>query len=100
MGTAFSESNRRKCDKVKMNSNNNILSVLYGQNSAIINALNPETLAFRNKVIELQKNCPMIEWEQDMGATVPCCKLDNTLCNCQCTFKTNSCHCDSLFIKK
>ena len=45
-----------------MNSND-LLSVLCGQNSAIINALNPETLAFRNEIIELQKNCPMVEWE-------------------------------------
>ena len=74
--------------------NNDILSVLYGQNSAIINAFNPETLAFRNKVIELQRNCPMVEWEQDMGATIPYCKLYNSYCNGQCTFKTEDCSCD------
>ena len=73
---------------------NDILSVLYGQNSAIISALNPEILAFRNKVIELQKTCPMVEWEQDMGATVPYCKLYKTLCNGQCSFKTNDCPCN------
>ena len=79
-----------------MNSSNDILSVLCGLNSAIINAFNPETLAFRNKVIELQKNCPMVEWEQDMGATVPYCKLNNSYCNGQCTFKTNDhCPCDT-----
>ena len=71
--------------------NNDILSVLYGQNSAIISAFNPETIAFRNEVIELQKNCSMIEWEQDMGATVPYCKLDKTMCNGQCSFKVNNC---------
>ena len=75
--------------------NNDILSVLYGQNSAIVNAFNPETLAFRNKVIELQKNCPVVEWEQDMGATILYCKLDNSYCNGQCTFKTNDCPCDT-----
>lgn len=75
--------------------NNDILSVLCGQNSAIINALNPETLAFRNKVIELQKNCPMVEWEQDMGATVPYCKLDKAFCNGQCSFKIGDCACDT-----
>ena len=74
--------------------NNDILSVLSGQNSAIIHAFNPEVLAFRNNVIELQKNCPMVEWEQDMSATVPCCKLYRTLCNCQCTLRTNDCPCD------
>ena len=77
-----------------MNNNNDILSVLCGQNSAIINAFNSETLAFHNKVIELQKNCPMVEWEQDMGATVPYCKLNKTLCNGQCTFRMNDCPCN------
>ena len=74
--------------------NNDILSVLNGQTSAIINAFNPEILAFRNRVIELQKNCPMVEWEQDMGATVPYCKLYKALCNGQCTFKMDDCPCD------
>ena len=80
---------------MKMNSNNNILSVLCGQNSAIVNAFNSETLAFRNKVIMLQKNCSMVEWEQDMGATVPYCKLDNSYCNGQCSFRTDGCPCDT-----
>jgi len=64
-----------------MNSNNN--NIL----SALISAFNPEILAFYNKVIMLQKNCPMVEW--------PYCKLYNTLCNGQCTFKTNDCPCDT-----
>ena len=51
--------------------NNDILSVLCGQNSETVNVFDPEILAFRNKVIEIQKNCPMVEWEQDVGATVP-----------------------------
>ena len=76
-------------------SNNDILSVLCGQNSSIINAFNPEILAFRNNVIELQKNCPMVEWEQDIGATVPYCKLDKTLCNGQCSFRIDDCQCDA-----
>lgn len=74
--------------------NNDILSVLNGQTSASTYAFNPETLAFRNKVIALQKNCPMVEWEHDMGATIPFCKLGNSYCNGQCTFKTNDCPCD------
>lgn len=73
-----------------------ILSVLCGQTtSAIIHAFDPEVLAFRNRVIELQKNCTMIEWEQDMGATVPYCKQYKALCNGQCTFMTNDCPCDT-----
>jgi len=78
-----------------MNSNDNILSVLCGQNSASTYAFDPEILAFHNAVIELQRNCPMVEWEQDMGATVPYCKLDNSYCNGQCTFKTNDCLCNT-----
>lgn len=84
----------RKAGEVRMNSNNDILSVLYGQNIAIINAFNPETLAFRNKIIELQKNCPVVEWERDMGATVPYCKLYKALCNGQCSFRIDKCPCD------
>ena len=72
-----------------------ILSVLNGQTSALTYAFNPETLAFRNKVIELQRNCPMVEWEKDMGATVPYCKLDKTLCNGQCSFRIDDCQCDA-----
>lgn len=33
---------------------------------------------------EMQENCPMIEWEQDMGAHVPFCKRDGDMCNMQC----------------
>jgi len=46
-----------------------------------------ESDEIRNKIIELQKNCPMVEWEQDMGKTIPCCKLYKSNCNGQCTFK-------------
>lgn len=77
--------------------NKDVLSVLNGQialTSALTYAFDPRIMAFRNKVIELQKNCPMVEWEQDMGATVPYCKLYKALCNGQCFFKTDDCSCD------
>ena len=74
--------------------NKDILTVLCGQTSSLISALNPENVAFRNKVIMLQKNCPMVEWEQDMGATVPYCKLNKALCNGQCSFRMGNCPCD------
>ena len=74
---------------------NELLSAICQQNNTLLNAFNPEVMAFRNKVIELQKNCPMVEWEHDMGATVPYCKLDKNYCNGQCTFKTNGCPCDT-----
>lgn len=73
---------------------NDILSVLCGQNNALVQAFNPEVMAFRNKVITLQNTCPMVEWEHDMGATIPFCKLDNTPCNAQCAYRTNNCPCE------
>ena len=33
---------------------------------------------------ELQENCPFIEWEQDMGAHIPFCRLTNDFCDMQC----------------
>lgn len=33
---------------------------------------------------EIQRNCPSIEWEQDMGAHVPFCKIYGGMCNMQC----------------
>ncbi len=34
--------------------------------------------------VEFVNNCPSVEWEQDMGAHIPFCKLDNEMCNMQC----------------
>ena len=80
--------------ETKMNTND-ILSAMCAQNNTLLQAFNPEVMAFRNKVIELQKNCPMVEWEHDMGATIPFCKLDRKFCNGQCVYKENSCPCDA-----
>ena len=33
---------------------------------------------------EVQYHCNHIEWEQDMHATIPFCKLDGDFCNMQC----------------
>lgn len=33
---------------------------------------------------EFVKNCPSVEWEQDMHANIPFCKLDGKMCNMQC----------------
>ena len=72
-----------------------ILSALCAQNNTLLQAFDPEVMAFRNKVIELQKNCPMVEWEPDMGMTIPFCKLDNKFCNGQCVFRSSNCPCDA-----
>lgn len=74
---------------------NDILFAMAMQNATLLNAFNPEVIAFRDKVTELRKTCSMIEWEHDMGATIPFCKLDNSFCNGQCSFKMNGCSCDT-----
>ena len=33
---------------------------------------------------EFVKNCPSVEWEQDMHADIPFCTLDGEMCNTQC----------------
>ena len=68
---------------------NELLSAMQQQNNALLNAFNPEIIAFRKKVTELQNNCPMVELEHDMGATIPYCKLDNSYCNGQCTIRSD-----------
>ena len=34
-------------------------------------------------------NCPNVEWEQDMHANIPFCKLDGEICNMQCQNRKN-----------
>jgi len=38
---------------------------------------------------EFVKNCPSVEWEQDMHADVPFCKLDGEMCNMQFRIRNN-----------
>ena len=35
------------------------------------------------------RNCPSVDWEQDMNANVPFCKLDGKMCNMQCRNRNN-----------
>ncbi len=35
------------------------------------------------------RNCPSVEWEQDMHANIPFCKLDGEMCNMQCQNRKN-----------
>ena len=42
---------------------------------------NPEEEA---KKENMMRNCCNIEFEQDMGAHIPFCKLDGQMCNMQC----------------
>ena len=34
--------------------------------------------------LEYQRNCQSVEWEQDMGAHIPFCKLTNDICDMHC----------------
>ena len=74
---------------------NDILSAMDMQNRTLLNAFDPEIMEFRNKVITLQNNCPMVEWEHDMGARIPFCKIYDAFCNGQCVYKESSCPCDA-----
>lgn len=82
-------------DKVIQGLETELLSAMQQQNNALLNAFNPEVMAFRNEVMKLRENCPMVEWEHDMGASFAYCKLDNSYCNGQCAFKTDDCPCDT-----
>lgn len=33
------------------------------------------------------QNCPSVEWEQDMGKSIPFCGLDGDMCDMQCRMK-------------
>ena len=38
---------------------------------------------------QFRRNCPSVEWEQDMQASIPFCKLDGEMCNMQCRNRNN-----------
>ena len=38
----------------------------------------------RKKMEEQRDMCPHVEWEQDMGAHIPFCRLTNDFCDMQC----------------
>lgn len=60
------------------------------QNAFAVKAMNSQLLwAIENMDIlkkqeEMRRNCESIEYEQDMNAHIPFCKLDGKMCNCQC----------------
>lgn len=43
-----------------------------------------DILAQEKADAEFVNNCPSVEWEQDMHANIPFCKLDGKMCNMQC----------------
>ena len=40
--------------------------------------------AERKRMEEQRDMCPQVEWEQDMGAHIPFCRLTNDFCGMQC----------------
>lgn len=69
--------------EVRMNVND-MLSTMYMQNNALLNALNPETISFYNIRQQIIANCPYTEREHDMSQTFVFCKLTGEFCNGQC----------------
>ena len=45
-----------------------------------MDAARQQEQAFRH----FQRDCPEIEWEHDMGATIPFCRLTNDICDGHC----------------
>ena len=71
-----------------------IVSAMCSQTNTLLQAFNPEVIEFRNKVESLRQTCPNIEWEHDMGKSIPFCRLDDKFCNGQCVYRTSRCPCE------
>ena len=71
--------------------NNNAAEILMKafeeQTNALLYNLRPDVIEQKKRIEKQRASCPYIEWEQDMGKTIPCCKLYKSNCNGQCTFK-------------
>ena len=37
-----------------------------------------------NNKKDYERECPFVEFEQDMGHSIPFCRLDGQMCNMQC----------------
>lgn len=48
-----------------------------------------DILAQEKADTQFVRNCPSVEWEQDMHANIPFCKLDGEMCNMQCQNRKN-----------
>ena len=71
-----------------------IVSAMCAQTNTLLQAFNPEVIEFRNKVESLRQTCTNIEWEHDMGKSIPFCRLDDKFCNGQCVYRTSRCPCE------
>lgn len=53
-------------------------------NSAVLHYVGTFDPEHEERKMKQMQNCPSIEYEQDMGKTIPFCRLDGQLCNGQC----------------
>ena len=60
-----------------------LLSYAFQKDPDFLHKIN-EKYEQERKDREYMNNCDAIEWEQDMGKSIPFCKLDGQLCNMQC----------------
>lgn len=54
------------------------------QTNALIYNLRPDVIEKRKRDSEFVQNCPDVEWEREMGYSVPVCSIDGQYCNRQC----------------
>lgn len=78
-----------------MNNAENMAKMCAEQTNALLYNLRPDVIAYKKEKQRMIENCPMVEFENDMGAIISYCKLNNSLCDAQCIFKINNCACDT-----
>jgi len=54
------------------------------QTNALLYNLRPDVIEKRKRDSEFVQNCPNVEWEREMGFSVPVCSIDGQYCNRQC----------------
>lgn len=61
-----------------------LANVFATQTRALLYNLRPDVIAGREARQQKIKNCQYVEWEQDMGKSIPFCKITGEYCNGQC----------------
>lgn len=69
-----------------MNDAENIARMCAEQTSALIYNLRPDVIAYQKTKQRVIKNCPFVEWEQDMCRKIPVCGITNQYCSAQCVY--------------
>lgn len=63
------------------------------QTAAVVNSLSPEAIRQRKLIEQEIEHCDYVEWEQDMGKTIPVCKMLRQPCYAQCIQGRSCCPC-------